>query len=449
MKLDADGASDVIDSLRLRRFKNFQDARLTLGPLSVLVGVNATGKSNIHDAFRFLHGIGRGYKLADIFGGEYAGGERVWAGIRGGVREAAFFGSDWFELIVDLRLSAQPVSAPAVTYRIKVSVGEEEEHANLPRVIHESLHYPRLFGGRNTAPGETGFRTNGRRGGSKEHVDVSFLPERGTRGKKVETYATERPVLFQVADEPDANGRHARALSRFVLAQLRGMRFLELSPSQMRIPSQPGQWTLGDRGENVSSVLAAICGDPAKKQVLLAWVRKLTPMDVDDLVFDQDVAGRVLLRLVEKGGPSFSALSASDGTLRFLAMLAAIFGPEPAPWYFIEELENGIHPSRLGTLADLIEHQTQPRGIQIVATSHSPQLLQILNHESLEHAAIVYRLPDDPEGKIKGLLDIREARRVIKEQPVWVLHASSCFEDVLDLMQNGKAESVAGTRPPS
>ena len=98
--------------------------------------------------------------------------------------------------------------------------------------------------------------------------------------------------------------------------------------------------------------------------------------------FDQDAAGRILLRLVEKDGRSVSALSASDGTLRFLAILAAIFGPEPASFYFIEELENGIHPTRLGLLVDLIEHQAKRRGIQIVATSHSPQLLAVSQSRS-------------------------------------------------------------------
>ena len=58
----------MLTSLRLTNFKNFQDTELTLGPLTILVGTNASGKSNIRDAFRFLHGISRGYTLAEILG---------------------------------------------------------------------------------------------------------------------------------------------------------------------------------------------------------------------------------------------------------------------------------------------------------------------------------------------------------------------------------------------
>ena len=58
------------------------------GPFTVIVGANASGKSNIRDAFRFLHGIGRGYTLAEIAGGKYgAGGQVEWDGIRGAANE--------------------------------------------------------------------------------------------------------------------------------------------------------------------------------------------------------------------------------------------------------------------------------------------------------------------------------------------------------------------------
>ena len=64
----------MITSLRLVDFKNFADETLRVGPFTVIVGTNASGKSNIRDAFRFLHGIGRGYTLAEILGGKYGPG---------------------------------------------------------------------------------------------------------------------------------------------------------------------------------------------------------------------------------------------------------------------------------------------------------------------------------------------------------------------------------------
>ena len=68
----------MITSLQLKDFKNFADETLCVGPFTVIVGTNASGKSNIRDAFRFLHGIGRGYTLAEIIGGKYLGGQPEW-----------------------------------------------------------------------------------------------------------------------------------------------------------------------------------------------------------------------------------------------------------------------------------------------------------------------------------------------------------------------------------
>jgi len=49
----------MLKKLRLKNFKNFKDAQLILGDLTLLVGANASGKSNLRDALRFLHGIAR------------------------------------------------------------------------------------------------------------------------------------------------------------------------------------------------------------------------------------------------------------------------------------------------------------------------------------------------------------------------------------------------------
>jgi predicted ATPase len=433
----------VITSLHLKHFKNFQDATLRLGSFTVLIGANAAGKSNIRDAFLFLHGIGRGYSLAEILGEKYVGGERVWGGIRGGIREVTYWGLNGFGLTARLDITSQSLKPPGphkLDYCIEVFVGAPSKKPppkEPARIDKESLNYANRFG----------FQIKERV--DKNNVKVVFQREKGIRGQypPARTYISGTPIVYQVSEDGEGKSQVARAFSRAVIQNLESFRFLDLSPTQMRTPSLPGLTTLGDRGENLSSVMAAICEDSSKKETLLEWVRKLTPMEVDDLLFDQDAAGRILLRLKEKNGRNISALSASDGTLRFIGILAALFGPTPASFYFIEELENGIHPTRLSLLVNLIESQTKRRDIQVVATSHSPQLLQFLSTESLEHAALVYRLPDHPDAQIKRIVEIPDARRVIKEQPVSVLHASSWFEDVLDFAEDEEAKPVADGQP--
>ena len=207
----------------------------------------------------------------------------------------------------------------------------------------------------------------------------------------------------------------------------------------MRKPSLPGQLVLGDRGENLSSVLQDICEDPARKRTLISWLQELTPMDARDFEFPADPAGKVLLTLVEENGQRVSANSASDGTLWFLGVLAAMFGSESARFYFFEELENGIHPTRLHLLLQLIEQNVSQENIQVVATTHSPYLLALASRGTLEHASLTYRLPDQPDTKTKRILDMPDAARLIEEQDLASLHASGWLENVMIFTEGGEA----------
>src|SRR6266851_137144 len=124
------GGPSMLRRLRLQRFKNFRDATLHLGPFSVLVGANASGKSNIRDAFRFLHGIARDYTLAEILGEKWVeGGVLQWRGIRGGTREVCLAGSKTFRL----RVGFDEVDR----YGIKVDIGQSP--LSHPRVAAEYL----------------------------------------------------------------------------------------------------------------------------------------------------------------------------------------------------------------------------------------------------------------------------------------------------------------------
>jgi predicted ATPase len=166
-------------------------------------------------------------------------------------------------------------------------------------------------------------------------------------------------------------------------------------------------------------------------------------MDVQDLAFETDPTGRVLLMLVEASGQRISAYSASDGTLRFLALLAALLGPQPARFHFFEELESGIHPTRLYLLLNLIEQRVSRNDIQIVVSTHSPQLLLMLEPDTLEHVSLCYRLENQPDTRIKKLLALPNARHLVETQDVGRLHESGWLEDAVEFME----DTASATQP--
>jgi len=440
----------MLTTLRLQGFKNFRDATLALGPLTLLVGTNAAGKSNVRDAFRFLHGVARGYSLAEIIGEKWGeGGVLQWRGIRGGTREATFAGVTAFLLEVDFKVrdpdmevvdwsrSLHPIEV-AGTYSISVEVGDNGKPS---KVIRERLtfRFGTVF---DSHPPDDPLSAADP---DADHLPVRLMKgssQRGPYGKKLNCLSS-RPALPQVADNTLA--KDARNYAKLALAELSSMRFLDLDPDALRRPSLPGQTVLGDKGENLSSVLQSICTKPDLKAALASWIAELTPMDATDFEFPADQQGRILVSLIEKGGGHISAYSASDGTLRFLAMIAALLGPESSRFYFFEELDNGIHPARLHLLLGLIERQAERGTVQMVATTHSPELLALLDRKSLEHASLVYRLPGSNEGRIVRILDIPGAADLIAQQDLAKLHATGWLEDAVYFSADDDASKMPGT----
>jgi predicted ATPase len=155
-------------------------------------------------------------------------------------------------------------------------------------------------------------------------------------------------------------------------------------------------------------------------------------MDVADLRFEADVRGHIILMIVEKDGHAYSAYSASDGTLRFLGMLAALFSPEPS-LYFFEEIENGLHPTRIRLLVDLFEARARAGKVQIVATTHSPTVLATVHDATIQYASLVYRIEGEPSSRITRLLDVPDAARVLAMHDRADLLASGWFEDMVEL----------------
>ena len=197
----------------------------------------------------------------------------------------------------------------------------------------------------------------------------------------------------------------------------------------MRQGAFPGQTVLGDRGENLAPVLREICEDANRREALLEWTRELTPMDVVDFKFPVDsTTGRVQLAFREANHRTISAYAASDGTLRFLAMLAALLGENPTGLYVFEEIDNGIHPSRMHLLLDLIEQQTAKGHIQVVTTTHSPELLSMISDRTFENASVVCRRPDTDDAVIRPIAELPNAKELRKSQGLGRLHTGGWLE---------------------
>lgn len=128
-------------------------------------------------------------------------------------------------------------------------------------------------------------------------------------------------------------------------------------------------------GQNLVSVLHTLyTGDRDFKNEVNLAMRAAFGDDFDELVFppaaDQRIQLRVRWRSLQR---EQSAADLSDGTLRFLFLLAVLASPSPAPLIAIDEPETGLHPSMLPIVAEYAVDASSRT--QIVFTTHSPQFL--------------------------------------------------------------------------
>ena len=432
----------MITSLRLVNFKNFADETLRVGPFTVLVGANASGKSNIRDAFRFLHGIGRGYTLAEIIGGKYGpGGQREWESIRGAPNEVvrldpsdfsliqpidsypfrSFFESE-FSLHVELKLEE-------VKAYYSIRIGFDPKSPDGFRLLEETLKtdHSLIYGTEEDRL--LGLRIFTEKNGEPDELFIE--PSRS------------QPVLTQISE--------GQGLDRLihlvddVIFNLSKMRFIEPLPDRMREPSFPGATNLGDSGENLPTVLENICTFSTRKQILADWLRELTPMDIDDFEFPRDPSGRIHLMLCEANDSKVSAYSASDGTLRLLALLAAILGKDDIGkgnrgFYFFEDIDNGIHPARQSLVLDLIEKQVEKGNIQVLTTTHAPGLLTAMNDVSFENASVVCRHKETNDAVIRPVSKLPNARDLRRSQGLGRLLTGGWMEDMLAFSEGDKED---------
>jgi predicted ATPase len=148
---------------------------------------------------------------------------------------------------------------------------------------------------------------------------------------------------------------------------------------------------------------------------------------VDDVTTISRGLGEPLFALKE-AGREFPAPALSDGTLRFAALTAAFFQPAMPDFLIIEEVENGIHGSRLRLLLELLRSQAAAAKTQVLATTHSSLLLAWLKPKEYETTFLCKRDEDTGESRILPLTQVPHFNEIINKQPITELFAEGWME---------------------
>ena len=339
--------STFITRVVLKNYKSIAACDVRLQPLTFLVGANGAGKSNFLDALRFV---------ADALNTSLEHALRDRGGVND-VRRRSGGHPNHFSIRLDFVLPGSAVGYYA--FRINAHPrGEYKVHNEVCVVQSEDVFTPEM----------TYFRVNG---GAVTNTSVDVAP----------AAASNRLYLVNASGLPEF---------RPVYEAFSHMGFYSFNPDKIRDLQVPeaGDMLLRD-GSNLTSVLARF--SPTVKQRVEKYLAKIVSGvhgvrvkelgHTETLEFRQGMAGA-------KYPWRFLANNMSDGTLRALGILVALFqGNHDTQQRMllvgIEEPELTLHPAAIGVLLDGFRDAADEK--QIVITSHSPDLLDDkgLNTESI------------------------------------------------------------------
>jgi predicted ATPase len=363
----------MIKRMWARNYRSLADVDVDLERLTVFVGLNGSGKSNLVDALRFISDalkLGLDSAVRERGGIDYL---RRWQRGQAGRRS---------DIEVGLSIEAQ---AMAGEYSFTLSSGPRGEYR-----VKEELCTLDL----DNYSAEVGF-------GIKDGTWVR-------RPSEIEAPISTRALVLPLL----ASLERYQKLYRF----LTGMGFYNLIPKELTKPQAPtNAYPLEDRGENLASFLEELNTarqDEIKFRRGLEDALRRATGDITGYKVNR-AGGFLIINLrhqhadIDESGPSFPLAQESDGTLRILGILAALYQEPPRTLITIEEPELTIHPGAMSVLWEEIEIAAERS--QIILTTHSPDLLDMCRAEQLRVVE-----------KVKGITEVgpiaEEQRQIIQER---------------------------------
>ena len=103
----------------------------------------------------------------------------------------------------------------------------------------------------------------------------------------------------------------------------------------------------------------------------------------------------------------------SDGTLRFLAIVTALLTRKRGSLLVIEEVDNGLHPSRAQVLIEMMRDLGEQRGIDVIVTTHNPALMDAAGARMIPFITVAHRDPTNGASHLTQLEDIEQLPKLI------------------------------------
>jgi len=391
----------MLKELKIKHWKSFEEATLYVDPLTVLIGLNASGKSNILDALTFLQ---RTVAYRDLH--TALAGDRFLPEIRGGVDWTVLRGHTSFELEVKVAGDFEKQKVDYI-YTLEIELSKRElitpilKKESLSRVIPRRRPINLFW----TEPYDL----------NQPFLTLKTYNSKAGAARSVSNSLTGLSQLFNSKLNDDVRQGveqvHAALKNIFILDPIpqNARRYVsldpDLSPDGSNIAGVVASMSNGQKLEFESTITQYTAQLP-EREIKKVEALRFGPFEKDAiLVCEEEFVDGITQKVDSRG--------LSDGTLRFLAILTAILTRPSGSLLVVEEFDNGIHPSRAGLLLNMLRAEGARREVDVLVTTHNPAFLNEMGTELIAFVVLSHRDTKTGLSKLTQIEDLPNLTKLL------------------------------------
>ena len=399
----------MITYIKIHGFKSFHNFEMVFTPLTVVAGVNASGKSNLFDALQLLA------RLAEV------DLKTAFSEQRGHPSElfTQYDEDDYateMEFIVEMLVNRKvkdnwggEVDLKYTRLRYQLKIKRESNISGFENLYIvderlENLKHNEDNWVKNYIP-KTVLETwrpkvTGRRAipyiNTEDKIGIATIvvPQDGQQGNK-KVFPAKNASQTVLSSINTIDFQHILAAKQEMLS----WKFMQLNPEDLREPTRQDigiRDTITASGKNLAAALFRIKQDDEYTLTAISRdLNNLLPNLTEVNVYDDKVNRQFIIKVKGDDGREFSSRVLSEGTLRLLTLCVLQYDRQHTGLLCFEEPENGIHPFRIEAMARLLKEltvdfkDTEMPLRQVIVNTHSPVLVsQLINWQDDENVSI-------------------------------------------------------------
>ncbi len=370
-----------ITCISVTNFKSFREMSFRPAGFSLLIGSNASGKSNLIQVFIFLRDIAK-YGIGNAISLQ-GGVDYLRNMVIGPAEELSFKIEYTLEQkkrdVIGVR-EHHPIFFEPVHLLYEFSVRFTDTLTGYDVPMDQLLVNGDFFGpgGPDEKIGPGCIKLSLQNG----EIRYDIVPPLGFVVHEKDLF----PHLFQMQDKPATRLIANIPMNVPGIPPLewifRGIKIYDFDPRLLKKAAPMlGKTELEKDGSNLAIVVKGICEDPVRKRAFLNLVQDMLPF-VEDIAVEKFLDMSLFMKVKEiySGNKYIPASMISDGTINIAALIVALVFEE-RPVTIIEEPERNIHPALISKLIAMLKDASQKK--QIIITTHNPEMLKHVNIEDI------------------------------------------------------------------